>query len=1123
MTMKTNSLIPQILSLLILLTFFPSCLENSKPRVEKITNSSKVKLFEKVPASHSGITFNNELIENFMFNHIRIDVVYQGAGVAAGDINNDGLPDIYIAGNLVNDKLYLNKGDMKFEDISVKAKIGLENTWSTGVTMADVNNDGFLDIYVCKYLLDDPAKRENVLYINNGDLTFTDRAKEYGIADQGHTTMSNFLDYNKDGYLDLYVGNQPPVTRLQKKTQSQRIDYAFTDNLYRNNGNGTFTNVTQEAGITNYNFTLSVTVSDINNDTWPDIYVACDFEEPDVYYENNGDGTFTNVINEKMRHLSTFSMGVDIADINNDGLMDIYVADMVAADNKRLKSNMSGMNPEKFWALAKGGYHYQYMFNAFQLNNGNGTFSEFGQMAGVSNTDWSWSTLFADYDNDGLKDLIVTNGLVKDIKNQDYRRRRNAAMDSLANEFRARGEKPALNPMDFINMAPSVKLSNYVFQNNGDLTFTDRVKDWGFDDETWSHGAAYADFDNDGDIDIVLNNMNDLAYIYKNRAVENNLNSYLRIKLKGDKLNLNSLGARVWIYCDEEMQVQEVSPVRGYYSRNEEILHFGVGNRKTVDKLVAWWPDGRQITLTDVKTDQLITLNQADAKENNPNPYLPSDQMMQPIAAIDMGIDFKHEENNFDDFAREILLPHRMSHLGPSLASGDVNGDGLEDFFIGGPSGQAGALYLQETNGFTLSSSKPWSADQRSEDVGALFFDCDGDNDQDLYVVSGGNDFNENDRALQDRLYINDGKGNFRKATGKLPLMISSGSKARAADFDKDGDLDLFVGGRQIPGKYGLSTKSFLLENRNGKFFDKTADLAPGLVEAGMVTDASWTDFDGDGDQDLIVIGEWMPISVYRNDTGKFEEITGELNLQNTNGWWNTISSADFDGDGDSDYVVGNLGLNIKYKASESEPFKVFVKDFDNNGSHDVYLAYYDRDGVCYPVRGRECSSQQLPFVKKDFPNYATFSVATVDEVLGERKEGAVIKEVKMFESVYIENAGDNGFIIRNLPNEAQISPIFGIAPFDWNGDGHLDLLTAGNYYEREVETTRSDAGIGNILLGDGTGQFKALNSIYTGLKAYKDVRDVKVLQDANSNPLIIIANNNDFLEFYRPVSKPLN
>ncbi len=1115
--------IPYALPVIIFLTFLSGCSENNTRRTEKITDSSKVKIFEKVPATHSGITFNNELIEDFNFNHIRYDVVYQGAGVAVGDINNDGLPDFYISGNMVHDKLYLNKGDMKFEDISIKARIGLEDKWSTGVTMADVNNDGFLDIYVCKYLLDDPVKRENVLYINNGDLTFTDRAKEYGIADRGYSTMANFFDYNKDGYLDLYVGNQPPVSRLQKTTQSQQIDYTYSDQLYRNNGDNTFTNVTEEAGITNYNFTLAVTVSDINNDTWPDIYIACDFEEPDVYYENNGDGTFTNVINEKMRHISTFSMGVDIADINNDGWMDLYVADMVAADNKRLKSNMSGMNPEKFWALANSGYHLQYMFNAFQINNGNGTFSEIGQMAGVSNTDWSWATLFADYDNDGLKDLIVTNGLVKDIKNNDYRRRRKVLMDSLANEFRERGEQPALNPMDFINLAPSVKLSNYVFQNNGDLTFTDRDKDWGFDEKTWTHGAAYADFDGDGDMDVILNNMNDIASLYENKAVDNNLNGYLRIKLIGDKLNLNSLGARVWLYYDDEMQVQEVSPVRGYFSRNEEILHFGISNRKTVDKVVAWWPDGRQMTLTNVKTDQLLKLKQADAKETNLNPYPASEKMMEQIAATELGVDFKHKENDFDDFAREILLPHRMSHLGPSLATGDVNNDGLEDFFIGGPSGQAGALYLQETNGFVRSTSNPWAVDQKSEDVGALFFDSDGDKDLDLYIVSGGNDFKENDKALQDRLYINDGKGDFKKAINRLPLMITSGSKARATDFDGDGDLDLFIGGRQLPGKYGISVRSYLLQNDNGKFIDKTDELAPALLEAGMVTDAIWTDFDNDNDEDLIVVGEWMPISVYRNNSGKFEDITEELNLQNTNGWWNTISSADFDGDGDNDFVIGNLGLNIKYKASESEPFKVFLKDFDDNGTHDVYLAYYDGDGVCYPVRGRECSSQQLPFVKKEFPNYATFSVATVDEVLGERKEGAITKEVKIFESIYLENNGDNGFVIKALPNEAQISPIFGIVPFDWNNDGHLDLLTAGNYYEREVETTRSDAGIGNILFGDGAGNFTAVNSTLTGLKAYKDVREVKLIKDAESNPLIIIANNNDFMEFYRQTERPLN
>ncbi len=1100
-----------------------------QPTVLTSKDSTKIKLFEKVSSDQSGITFNNYLVEDFTFNHIRYDVLFQGGGVAVGDLNNDGLLDFYIVNNKKADKIYLNKGNLKFEDITDKSGIVFDGKWSTGVTMADVNSDGFLDIYVCKYLLDTPKFRENVLYINKGtsakpgEVAFVEQAKLYGIADPGYSTMANFFDYDKDGDLDLYVANQPPVLRRHKKKQLQQINYAYTDNLYRNNGDNTFTKVTAEAGITNYNFSLSVTISDINNDTWPDIYIASDYEEPDAYYQNNGDGTFTNVIHEAMGHLSTFSMGVDIADINNDGWMDIYVADMVAADNQRLKANMSGMNPAKFWGLVDAGYHQQYMFNAFQINNGNGRFSEIGQMAGVSNTDWSWATLFADYDNDGLKDLLVTNGLMKDIKNNDYQTNLTRKVDSLANDMRSKGLKVSIDPMKLVDLPPSVKLSNYIFRNNGDLTFDDLSIEWGLGDKTWTNGAAYADFDNDGDVDLIMNHMNEMAGLYENKAVDLKLNNFLRIKMNGYDQNLHAIGARAWIFYKDELQVQEVSPVRGYFSQNEETLHFGLGDNTIIDKVIVRWPDGKGMILKNVKVNQVLTLNHSDASQNVNYPSLEESALMKPIAAQDLGVDFKHTENEFDDFAREILMPYRMSSLGPSVAVADVNGDQLDDFFIGGSSGQAGALYFQNKDGkFQKATSNPWITDSVSEDVSALFLDIDGDTDQDLYVSSGGNDFKVGSSALQDRLYQNDGKGNFSKVA-VLPKRLNSSSKAKAGDYDGDGDLDIFVGGRQIPGKYGLSTDSYLLKNENGVFKDVTETDAPEFINNGMVTDAIWTDFDSDKDLDLIVVGEWMPITFYENEAGKFRDITSELSMENTNGWWNSIEKADFDNDGDEDYVIGNLGLNIKYKASVDEPFKVFLKDFDNNGTHDTYLAYYGEDGVCYPLRGRECSSQQLPFVKKEYPDYSTFSVATVDQVLGSRKDGAVEKEAKIFESIYLENRGGSLFIIKNLPNVAQVSPIFGIIPYDWNGDGHLDILAAGNYYEREVETTRSDAGIGVLLAGDGKGNFQAISNAKSGLQAYKDVRDLKILNTTSDQPLIIVANNNEAPEFYKKSKVPVN
>ncbi len=1109
--MQSHKLTPWTYLSLAFLFIISACSNPSSPPVTESKDSANVKIFERVPSSKSGIRFNNEIVEDQRYNHIFVDI-YQGAGLAVGDINNDGLPDVYMAGNLAADRLYLNEGGMKFKDISAKARIGLEGKWSTGVAMADVNGDGWLDIYVCKFLMKDPKQRENLLYINNGDLTFTESAKAAGVADQGYSTMANFFDYDKDGHLDLYVGNEPPADRKSRTSFGGQVDYTYTDRLFHNNGDGTFTDVTQPSGILNFSFTLSVTVSDIDNDGWPDIYVACDYEEPDKLYRNNGDGTFTNILDNAMRHISTFSMGADVADINNDGWMDICTADMVAADNQRLKANMSGMNPEKFWALANAGYHYQYMFNTMQINNGNGTFSEIGQMAGMSNTDWSWATLLMDYDNDGWKDLFIANGVPKDIRNNDYIRRRKVVLDSLADIQRAQGLKPQVDVNKLIALAPSKRLKNYIFQNNKDLTFVDRTDNWGLDTPTWSQGAAYADFDQDGDLDLVINNMNDEALLYENKTQDLKLNNYFRLKLEGDQ----PIGSRAWIYYgDNEMQVQDLSPVRGYFSQCEAVLHFGMGATPTIDRLKVLWPDGRVTEKTNVAVNQVLTLKQKNAGQAQTVANASTtESILKGQDAANAGLDFQHTENQFDDFAREILLPHRMSNLGPALAKADVNGDGIEDVFFGGASGQAGKVYFQQADGsFVGQSNNVFQADQLSEDVGAIFFDANGDGASDLYVSSGGNDFQAGATSLQDRLYLNDGKGNFRK--GRLPRMLSSSAQASAGDYDGDGDLDLFVGGRQIPGKYGVDPRSYILRNDKGNFVDVTAEIAPQLGKVGMVTDAVWSDFDGDKDVDLIVVGEWMPLSFFRNEEGQLENVTAQLSLDQTTGWWNTITAADFDGDGDEDYIIGNLGLNIKYKASEDEPFRVYAKDFDGNGSHDVYLAYYDKDGVCYPVRGRECSSQQLPFIKKEFKTYNAFSVATVDEVLGERKDGAVEKEVKLFTSVYLENRGDDLFVIKALPNEAQISPIFVALPFDWNGDGHLDVLTAGNYYEREVETTRSDAGIGCLLLGDGQGNFRALKPWESGLASYKDVRSGCILFDQKKNPKVVLANNNDRPDLY--------
>ena len=1073
------------------------------------------KVFERLASEATGVDFNNQLTETSELNYFTHEGFYQGAGLGIGDFNNDGLADIFFAGNMVADRLFINKGNMQFEDVTTAAGVAGNNGWSTGVTIADVNGDGWDDIYVCKFLYDDNQLRKNQLFINNKNLTFTEQAAAFKINDPGYSIQANFFDYNNDGLLDLYVANQPPNNTQYRESSAGKRDYQYTDHLFKNNGDGTFSNVTDAAGLTNYSFSLGVVTADINKDGWMDLYVASDYEEPDFMYLNNGDGTFSNLADEALRHMSNFSMGVDIADINNDGWQDIFTADMVAYDNARLKSNMSGMNPAKFWNLAENGYHYQYMFNALQLNNGNGTFSEIGQLAGVSNTDWSWASLFADFDNDGHKDLIVTNGLYRDMRNNDFNIMRRKFMEDKLEEAKAMGIKTlVVDPLELIEKAPSTPIRNFIFQNNGDLTFTQRNTTWGLADKGFSHGTVYVDLDNDGDLDVVMNNLNEEAGIYKNRTSDNQYHQFLRVKPVDGTNKLGVIGAQVSIYYGNgAQQMQELAPTRGYMSTCENILHFGLGTIGIVDKLVVRWPDGTETVKNNIKAGQLLIIDKSEAKP------------AEAVAAIvpyfeevkgELPLQFEHTENVFDDYEREILLPHKMSTLGPVMITGDVNGDGLADVFIGGAVGQVSALFIQNSKGtFEKTTVPDFETDKLSEDVGALFFDADNDGDIDLYVVSGGNDYVEEDPALQDRLYLNDGKGSFSKANGALSSIRASGMAVAAADIDGDGDQDLFIGGRQIPGKYGFPANSSLLLNENGKFRDVTLEKAKGLIQLGMVSSAVWMDTDNDGDVDLVLAGEWMPLTIFENTDGIFNDATEKYGTTETSGWWNVLKVADLDGDGDEDIVAGNLGLNIKYKASISEPFTLYAKDFDRNGTHDVYLGYYDHDGVCYPVRGRQCSSQQLPFVKKEFPSYEAFSKAPIESVLGERMVGAVQKKVQLFENVWFENA-DGRFITHILPNEAQVAPVEGIVTVDINEDGFLDLILAGNYYEREVETTRSDAGIGCVLLNNGKGMFSPVHPTKTGIKATGDVREIALVNTQQGTSLLLVANNNHPVQVFK-------
>ncbi len=688
-------------------------------------------------------------------------------------------------------------------------------------------------------------------------------------------------------------------------------------------------------------------------------------------------------------------------------------------------------------------------------------------------------------------------------------------MDSLAAEARARGEVPSINSLLLVDLAPFEKLTNYMFVNNNDLTFTDAATQWGLADKTWTQGGAYADLDNDGDLDLVIHNMNDPVYVYRNQAADRATGHYLRLKLNGD-LGNNSLsyGAKAWVFTDNGLKVQEVSPVRGYMSSSDPTLHFGLGQTEVIDRLVVRWLDGRVIEMTNVLVDQLLELNQSDGEQRT------VDLLAQPVPLfVDhtaaSQIPYRHIENEYDDYKDEVLLPHRMSRLGPAVASTDVNGDGLTDVFLGGAAGRPGGLYFQQSNGTLLTApTQAWEEDSRSEDVSAHFFDADGDGDADLYVVSGGNEYPAGSVAYQDRLYLNDGQGRFSKSSG-LPQMHDSGGVAASGDMDGDGDLDLFVGGRQVPNRYGFPARSYILRNEGGRFVDVTAQVASGLEQAGMVTDAAWVYLNGDEQLDLVVVGEWMPITVYHNQNGQLTDQTEKLGLMNTTGWWNRLTKADMDGDGDEDLIAGNLGLNIKFKASEAQPFSVYVKDFDENGTNDIYLGYYDADGIRYPVRGRQCSSEQMPFIAEEFETYDEFARTPLEGILGERIEGAIYHDVMQFESAFLENLGKGGLQLRKLPIDAQRAPIYGIIPRDWNGDGKMDLLIAGNYYEREVETTRSDAGIGQLLLGDGAGGFTAELTAKTGLLAYLDVRNLAFLEGGEV-PMVMIVNNNTGVQVYR-------
>ena len=1082
--------------------------EDSKTKVDQLNNGEKT-LFKKVPPTLSKINFKNTIIEDENFNIFVYSNFNNGGGVAVGDINNDGLQDIFFTSNQNANGLFLNKGNLVFEDITKKAKVEGNSEWYTGATFVDINSDGLLDLYVCKSGL--YRNRKNELYINNGDLTFTEQASKYGIADNGFSTHSTFFDADNDGDLDLYVLNHPPVAYAgidAKNSARLKPTAEITDQFYRNEGNGNFVHAGNRVGIRErlYAYGLSVTASDLNNDGWTDLYVTNDYSEPDLIYFNNGNGTFTERVKETTKHIPAFGMGADIADFNNDSYVDILALDMMPEDNRRKKTEMGGMNPELFWRHVELGYHYQYMQNVLHLNNGameNGmtTFSDVGPMAGVTDTDWSWSALFADLDNDGWKDLFITNGFLRTIRNNDFI---NAVVE----------KRKKLTSLEKLAMVPSEKLVNYVYKNNGDLTFTKKVKEWGVEYAGYSNGAAYADLDNDGDLDYIINNINDYALLYENRASNLGTNNYLQVTFEGKENNKFGIGTKVKIKTGEIEQYQELSLSRGFQSSVPPLLHFGLGEANKIDEIEITWLGGKKEILTNIKANQKMVIRESDAKVHKP---VKKEKRLFADISKELNINHKHIENKYDDFKLEVLLPHKMSNFGPGLAVGDVNGDKLDDFFVGGAMGQSGEIFIQQKNGkFKKSNSSALKSDKKYEDLGAAFFDANGDGILDLYIVSGGNEQKNGSSFYQDRLYLNNGKGSFVKANS-LPKITSSGSCVKPADFDGDGDIDLVIGGRVEAQKYPFPGKTMLLENTGNQngipiFKDVTESIAPGLENIGLITDAIWTDFNGDGNLDMIVVGEWMEPRFFLSENGKFTDVTESTGLKNTMGWWFSINQGDFDNDGDIDYIAGNLGLNYKYKATPDEPFRVYASDFDNNGRSDIVLGYFN-DEVCYPVRGRTCSSQQIPGIKKKFENYETFANATVVDIYGkENLDNSLLYEAKNFATSYIENKGNGKFEIHKLRNEAQMSSVNSIVIRDFNKDGNLDLVLAGNLYASEVETVRNDASIGMYLEGDGKGNFTPIPFVKSGLMIPNDAKELAEIDTPNGK-IILVANNNDLMQ----------